>query len=143
MNILLVEDNEDNIDLTEWAFKKGNLLSTLSVAHDGVEAMEYLNRQGKFSDAIRPDLVLLDINMPRMDGRKFLEIVKQDEKFKSIPIIMLTSSSAPKDVQECYERHANCYILKPFDAGKFMDMAKQVESFWANLAQLPGQTVAL
>jgi CheY-like chemotaxis protein len=138
MNILLVEDNEGDIELTERAFKKGGLLSTLSVAHDGVEAMEYLNRQGKFSDAVKPDLVLLDINMPRMDGRKLLEIVKQDENLKSIPVIMLTSSNAPKDVQECYERHANCYILKPFDPGRFMDVAKQVEGFWGNLVQLPG-----
>lgn len=141
MNILLVEDNEGDIELTERAFKRGKLASTLSVTHDGVEAIEYLSRQGKFGDAAKPDLVLLDLNMPRMGGRKFLEIVKQDEKLKSIPVIVLTSSSAPKDIQESYDRHANCYILKPFDTEKFTDMVKQVEGFWVNLAQLPDKAV--
>ena len=139
MNILLVEDNEGDIELTARAFKKGNLLSTLSVTNDGVEALEYLSRRGKFGDAAAPDFILLDINMPRMDGRRFLEVVKQDEKLKSIPVIMLTSSSAPRDIQDCYERHANCYILKPFDAGKYVDMAKQIESFWVNMVQLPSK----
>jgi two-component system, chemotaxis family, response regulator Rcp1 len=137
MNILLVEDNEGDIELTKRAFKRANLSATLSVTHDGVEAIEYLSRQGRFSDAVRPDLVLLDLNMPRMGGHQFLDIVKQDEKLKSIPVIVLTSSDAPKDIRECYERHANCYILKPFDSKKFTDMIKQVEDFWANLAQLP------
>ena len=142
MNILLVEDNEGDIELTERSFKQGNLSATLSVTHDGVEAIEYLSRQGKFRDAVTPDLVLLDLNMPRMGGQRFLEIVKQDEKLKSIPVIVLTSSSAPKDIRECYERYANCYILKPFDPGKFMDVIKQVEDFWANLAQLPGNAAS-
>jgi chemotaxis family two-component system response regulator Rcp1 len=143
MNILLIEDNEGDIELTQIAFKRGNLTSRLAVTHDGMEAMEYLLRQGKFSDAVKPDLVLLDLNMPRMGGRKFLETVKQDEKLKSIPVIILTSSDAPKDIQDCYERHANCYILKPFSPEKFMDVAKQVEGFWSNLARLPGKTASL
>jgi len=142
MHILLVEDNEGDIEITERAIKQGKLSSTLSVAHDGVEAMEYLSRQNRFADAVRPDLILLDLNMPRMDGKEFLEIAKQDDKLKSIPIIVMTSSSAPKDIQECYERYANCYIIKPFDLTKYMDIAKQIESFWANLAQLPGKTAA-
>jgi|SRR5580658_9905636 chemotaxis family two-component system response regulator Rcp1 len=137
MNILLVEDNEGDVELTKRAFKRGNLSATLSVAHDGVEAIEYLSRQGRFSDAVRPDLVLLDLNMPRMGGHQFLDIVKQDAKLKSIPVIVLTSSDAPKDIRECYDRHANSYILKPFDSNKFTDMIKQVEEFWVKLAELP------
>jgi len=143
MHILLVEDNEGDIEITGMAIKQGKLSSTLSVAHDGVEAIEYLSRQNKFADAVRPDLILLDLNMPRMDGKEFLKIAKQDEKLKSIPIIVLTSSSAPQDIQECYERYANCYIIKPFDLTKYMDIAKQIEGFWANLAQLPGNAARL
>ena len=143
MNVLLVEDNEGDIELTERAFERGNLTATLSVTHNGAEAIEYLSRQGRFSDAVKPDLILLDLNMPRMGGHQFLEIVKQDEKLKSIPVIVLTSSSAPKDIRGCYERHANCYILKPFDPLKFMDMIKQVEDFWANLVQLPDKTASI
>ena len=142
MHILLVEDNEGDIEITKRAIEHGKLSSTLSVAHDGVEAIEYLSRQNKFADAVRPDLILLDLNMPRMDGKEFIEVAKRDDKLKSIPIIMLTSSSAPKDIQECYERYANCYIIKPFDLTKYMDIAKQIESFWANLAQLPGKAAA-
>lgn len=142
MNILLVEDNEGDIELTMRAFQRGKLSSTLSVAHNGMEAMNYLHQKEPFSDAVRPDLILLDLNMPRMGGREFLETVKQDEKLKSIPVIMLTSSSAPKDIAECYERHANCYILKPFDLAKFMEVIKQVEFFWTHMAQLPRGVVA-
>lgn len=137
MHILLVEDNEGDIELTVRAFKWGKLTSTLAVAHNGVEALEYLSQQGEFGDAVRPDFILLDLNMPRMGGREFLEIIKHDDKLKSIPVIILTSSSAPQDILECYERHANCYILKPFDLQKFMEMVKQVENFWCNLVQLP------
>jgi two-component system, chemotaxis family, response regulator Rcp1 len=136
MNVLLIEDNEGDVVLIETAFKQGNSSTTVSVTHNGVEAIEYLSRQGKYADAVRPDLVLLDLNMPRMGGHQFLKIVKQDEKLKSIPIVVLTSSRAPKDIRDCYELHANCYILKPFDLEKFMDMIKQVEEFWGNLAQL-------
>ncbi|MDR3449128.1 MAG: response regulator [Alphaproteobacteria bacterium] len=139
MNILLVEDNEGDIELTELAFRRRKLSSTLAVAHNGVEAVDYLSCRGAFTEAVRPDLVLLDLNMPRMGGREFLEIVKQDEKFRSIPVIVFTSSSAPKDIAECYERHANCYILKPFDPEEFMDIAKKVEDFWGRLAHLPGE----
>jgi CheY-like chemotaxis protein len=143
MNILLVEDNGGDIELTQMAFRRAKLSSKLSVAHDGVEAMEYLSREGKFHDAGRPDLVLLDLNMPRMGGKKFLEIVKQDERLKSIPVIVVTSSDAPTDIRECYERHASCYILKPFEPHKFMDMMKQIEEFWGNLVQLPGRAAVL
>jgi CheY-like chemotaxis protein len=137
MNILLVEDNEGDVELTRIAFRKGDFPSALSVAHDGVEAVEYLNREGKFQEATRPDLILLDLNMPRMDGKEFLALVKGQDKWKAIPIIVLTSSSAPRDIQECYERHVNCYILKPPDLSAFITVAQQVWKFWLNLVRLP------
>jgi CheY-like chemotaxis protein len=140
MNILLIEDNEGDIELTKIAFERGKLLSTLSVAHDGVEAMEYLIKHAKFDDALRPNLILLDLNMPRMGGKEFLNIIKRDEKLRSIPVVVLTSSDAPADIRECYENHANCYIIKPFDPEKFMGVPKLLENYWANLVQLPDKT---
>lgn len=137
LNILLIEDNEGDIELTKIAFSKGQLSSNLRVAHDGAEAVKCLSKQGEFQNAPRPDLILLDLNMPKMGGKEFLERVKQDAKTKSIPVIILTSSSATRDIQECYERHANCYIIKPPDLAAFIKMAGQVGDFWLNLAQLP------
>lgn len=135
MNILLVEDNEGDILVTQRAFRDKS--SNLAIAHDGVEALAYLSKQGVFADAFNPDLILLDLNMPRMDGKIFLETVKQDDRFKHIPVVVLTSSNAPADIRECYQRYASCYILKPFDAPKYMETLKQVETFWTHLAQLP------
>lgn len=137
MNILLVEDNDGDIELTERAFRKGNLAAKLSVAHDGVEALEMLGRKGDRGAALRPDLILLDLNMPRMDGREFLAAIKSDPDLKSIPVIMLTSSNAPRDISECYERHANCYIIKPFGTEKFTAMVKQLDEFWTGIVRLP------
>lgn len=137
MNILLVEDNEGDIELTKIAFKKANMSCNLSIAHDGEEAVEYLYKRGRFRDAPTPDIVLIDLNMPRMDGKEFLSIVKSDDALKAIPVIMLTSSQAPAEILECYRRHANCYILKPSGLDAFVSLAKQLESFWAGLVQLP------
>ena len=137
MNILLVEDNEGDIELVKRAFKKAEVPTTLSVVNDGMEALEYLTKQGHFVDTQQPDLILLDLNMPRMGGREFLEAVKKDEKLRSIPVIMLTSSSSPKDIRDCYERHVNCYIRKPFDTRQFIDLVKQLDSFWCHIVQLP------
>jgi CheY-like chemotaxis protein len=142
MNILFVEDNEGDVELTRRAFHKTNSPSKLTVAHDGAEALDYLHRTSAMDAAALPDLILLDLNMPRMGGRAFLEIVKQDERYRSIPVIVLTSSNAPEDVAAAYDRHANSYILKPFSFEKFIAVAQQIEAYWGNLVRLPGEAAA-
>jgi len=137
MNILLVEDNDGDVELTKIAFRKGGISCGLSVVHDGEEAIEYLYKRGSFKDAVTPDFILIDLNMPRMGGKAFLDIVKKDDALKVIPVIMLTSSQAPAEILECYKRHANCYILKPSGLDGLVDLARQFENFWANLVQLP------
>ncbi len=137
MNILLVEDNEGDIELTKIAFREGNLASKLSVAHDGAEALAYLSQEGVFEDTQRPDLIMLDLNMPVMSGKELLEIIKKDDKLKSIPVIVFTSSNARSDVSECYNLHANSYILKPSNLEDYIQVAKRVEDFWTDIAQLP------
>ncbi len=137
LEILLVEDNEGDVEMTERAFRDKKPACNISVANDGIEALDFLFKRGKFPDAPAPQLILLDLNMPRMDGKKFLEVVKEDIKLKSIPVIMLTSSQSPTDIRECYERHANYYVVKPFDGKEFADAVRQVVSFWSNLGQLP------
>jgi CheY-like chemotaxis protein len=139
MHILLVEDNEGDIELTEIAFKKAGTGTVFSVAHDGIEALDLLKQQSTEGDGAPPDLILLDLNMPRMGGRQFLEAVKDDLKFRSIPVIVFTSSAAPKDIDDSYQRHANCYIMKPFNFEKFVMMAQQIEAFWGHLVRLPAR----
>jgi chemotaxis family two-component system response regulator Rcp1 len=137
MNVLLVEDNEGDIELTKIAFKKGDVACNLSVVHDGEEALEYLYKRGRFKEMSTPDIILIDLNMPRMGGKEFLDVVKNDENLKALPVIMLTSSQAPVEILECYKRHANCYILKPSGLNALIDVAKHLESFWSNIVQLP------
>jgi len=133
-NILLVEDNEGDVEWTQLAFKRSNIAVDLKVAYDGMEAMDYL---ATLEDGQLPDLILLDLNMPRMDGKTFLTLIKKDERLKSIPVIVLTSSDALRDVKDCYARYANCYIIKPFNFDDLVVIVKQIESFWINLIQLP------
>ncbi|MCF8495714.1 MAG: response regulator [Alphaproteobacteria bacterium] len=143
MKVLLVEDNEGDIELTKIAFKKAGVACEMAVAHNGEEAVDYLLGKGKFqSVSARPDFILLDLNMPRMGGKEFLEVVKHDQGLKTIPVIMLTSSKAPAEIMECYRRHANFYILKPSGLEALIEMAKRLESFWVNLAQLPEELPA-
>ena len=137
MNVLLVEDNEGDIEMTKIAFKKSGVASQLIVTHDGQEAVDYLYKRAGFTDAVTPDLVLVDLNMPRMDGKEFLDVVKNDDALKAIPVIMLTSSQAPAEIRECYRRHANSYILKPSGLDKFIDLARQIHNYWQDLARLP------
>ena len=137
-DILLVEDNEGDIELTKTAFEIAEVSFRLSVTNDGAEAVEYLFKRGRFRDAITPRIILLDINMPRMDGMEFLKTIKQDEQLKIIPVIMLTSSSAQTDILESYRRHANSYIIKPHGINAGVDMVKKIESFWIGLSRLPG-----
>lgn len=136
LEILLVEDNEGDVEMTERALRD-RPDCRITVANNGMEALDFLHKHGKFSDAPLPGIILLDLNMPRMDGKQFLEIVKREEGLKAIPVIMFTSSQSPGDIRDCYERHASCYIVKPFDGKKYFEAVRQVVSFWSELGKLP------
>ncbi len=136
LEILLVEDNEGDVEMIKRAFRDGTPACTLSVANDGMEALDFLHKRGDFSDAPTPHLILLDLNMPRMDGKQFLEAVKEEEGLKAIPVVMLTSSQSPRDIRECYERHASCYVVKPFDGKKFAETVREVVRFWSSCGRL-------
>lgn len=137
LEILLVEDNEGDVEMTQRALRDSAPACHLSVVNDGVEAMDLLHKRGPFTNAPTPQIILLDLNMPRMDGIRFLEQAKADAALKSIPVIVFTSSQSSRDIQECYERQASCYIVKPFDGEEFANAVQQVASFWGNLGQLP------
>lgn len=135
--VLLVEDSPGDVRLTREALKEGKVRNNLSVVHDGVEAMEFLRREGKYADAPRPDIVLLDLNMPRKDGREVLAEMKSDDDLKRIPVVILTTSEAEQDILKTYELHANCYLTKPVDLEQFISIVKSVEDFWLTIVQLP------
>ena len=137
--ILLVEDNEGDIELTKEAFEEAKFRNHLHVAVDGDEALDYLYKRNGKEDALTPDIILLDLNLPSTDGREVLEKIKGDAMLKSIPTIVLTSSKADKDVIESYNLHANCYIVKPVNAMKFMDVVQHIENFWVDIVCLPSQ----
>ena len=137
IQILLVEDNEGDILLTLEAFKEMKVKNTVTVVKDGVEAIDFLKKRSQTEDHFLPDLILLDINMPKLNGIEVLEFIKKDEKFRKIPVIMLTTSSSQEDISVCYDKYANCFITKPLDFGKFMDVVEQIETFWFSTAQLP------
>lgn len=135
--VLLVEDSPGDVRLTREALKEGKVRNNLSVVSDGVEAMEFLRREGKYKDAPRPDIVLLDLNMPRKDGREVLAEMKSDEQLKRIPVVILTTSEAEQDILRTYDLHANCYLTKPVDLEQFISIVKSVEDFWLTIVQLP------
>jgi len=137
VEILLVDDNPGDVRLTLEAFKEGKLTNTVSVAGDGVEAMEFLRRQGKFVRAVRPDLVLLDLNMPKKDGREVLEEIKSDPQLRRIPVVVLTTSKAEGDILKSYDLHVNCYIQKPVDYNEFIKVLRLIEDFWFTAVVLP------
>ena len=137
IEILLVEDNPGDVRLTREALKEGKVYSNLHTAKDGVEAMEFLRRHGKYKDAPRPDIILLDLNLPRKDGREVLEEIKSDELLKRIPVVVLTTSKAEEDVLRTYNLHANCYVTKPVDLEKFMVVVKSIDVFWLTVVTLP------
>ena len=137
--ILLVEDNPGDVRLTQETLKDFKALNNLSVAGDGVEAMAFLRREGKYVNASRPDLILLDLNLPRKDGREVLSEIKVDEQLKRIPVVILTTSSAEEDILNTYDHHANCYIKKPVDLDQFSAVVKSIESFWFTTVKLPPQ----
>jgi CheY-like chemotaxis protein len=137
IEILLVEDNPGDVDLTREALESGKIKNLLHVAVNGEEAMAFLRHKGKYTDAPRPDLVLLDLNLPRMDGREVLNEIKSDDDLKRIPVVVLTSSKAEEDILKVYNLHANCYITKPIDLLQFLKVVHVIEDFWFTIVKLP------
>jgi chemotaxis family two-component system response regulator Rcp1 len=137
VEILLVEDNPGAERLTRDALKEGKVYSNLHWVKDGVEAMEFLRRQGKYKDVPRPDIILLDLNLPKKDGREVLQDIKNDTELKRIPVVVLTTSKAEEDVLRTYNLHANCYVTKPVDLEKFIVVVKSIDVFWLTVVTLP------
>jgi CheY-like chemotaxis protein len=137
--ILLVEDNLGDIFLIRETLASGRIWNHLNVVRDGIEAMAYLQQQGDFSAAVRPDLILLDLNLPRKDGREVLAEIKTNENLKHIPVVILTTSQAQEDVLQAYELHANCYISKPVDVHKLSTIVQSIEDFWFAIVKLPSR----
>lgn len=139
VEILLVEDNPADVRLTQEALKDGKILNRLMVAEDGEKAMALLRGDGGRENGFRPDIILLDLNLPRKSGLEVLREIKTDESLKRIPVAVLTTSKAEQDVVRSYELHANCYITKPVDLGQFMDVVKAIGDFWFTIVRLPGK----
>lgn len=137
IEILLVEDSPGDVRLTIEAFKDSKLNNNLNVVGDGVEAMAYLRREGAYKHATRPDLVLLDLNLPKKDGREVLEEIKSDEDLRRIPVVILTTSDDERDILATYNLHANCYITKPVDLSQFISIVRSIQNFWFSIVKLP------
>jgi chemotaxis family two-component system response regulator Rcp1 len=137
IEVLLVEDNPGDVRLTMEAMREGRVLNNIHVAPDGVEALSFLRREGNYSQVPRPDLILLDLNLPRKDGREVLAEIKKDPVLKSIPVVILTTSSAEHDILRTYELHANCFITKPVDLDQFINVIRLIEDFWLTVVKLP------
>ena len=139
IEILLVEDNPGDIRLTQEALREGNMPHILNTVMDGAEAIKYLFREGKYADAKIPDLIMLDLNLPKKDGRDVLRVIKKEKDLKRIPVVVLTTSNADNDVKDMYDLHANCYITKPVDFDQFMDVIQAIEQFWLTIVRLPSK----
>lgn len=137
VKILLVEDNPADVRLTQEVFKDANVYNDLYVARDGVEAISFLRKKGKYKAKPRPDLILLDLNLPKKDGREVLREIKTDNELKSIPVVILTISQAEKDIIDTYNHYANCYINKPVDLDQFVEVVKSIKDFWLTKVKLP------
>ena len=137
IKILLAEDNPGDVDLTLEAFEAGKIANELYVVNDGQAVIDFLRKEGEYVDAERPDLILLDINMPILNGVEVLKIIKQDEDLKLIPVVMLTSSDQHGDILKSYGNHANCYVTKPVNFEKFADAIQKIETFWFTVVKLP------
>jgi len=135
--ILLVEDNPGDVRLTIEASKENKMYNNIDVIKDGVEALAFLRQEGQYADARRPDIILLDLNLPRKDGREVLEEIKNDESLRCIPVIVLTTSQAEEDILKAYGLNANCYITKPVDLNQFIKVVKSIEDFWLSIVKLP------
>ena len=136
IEILLVEDSPSDTELTVEALAAAKVCNRLSIVEDGVKAMEFLRRQGTYANAPRPDLILLDLNLPRKDGREVLTEIKTDKSLQTIPVVVLTTSQAEQDVLHAYSFHANCYITKPVDFRQFLEVVKAIENFWLTIVKL-------
>jgi two-component system, chemotaxis family, response regulator Rcp1 len=139
IELLLVEDSEPDVRLTIEALREAKVKNRLWVVEDGVEALDFLRQRGRHADAPRPDLILLDLNLPRMDGRQVLKEIKNDDSLKRIPVVVLTTSKSEEDVLRAYSLHANCYITKPVDFNRFMEVVKSIENFWLTVVSLPDE----
>ena len=137
VEILLIEDNPGDVRLTRLALKGGKILNNINVVMDGAEAMDYLLKKGKYSDAVRPDLIILDLNLPKKDGRQVLKEIKDNDSLRRIPIVVLTTSRDEQDVLKSYNLHANAYITKPLDLDQFIDVVRSIETFWVSVVRLP------
>lgn len=136
-DILLVEDNPGDVRLTEEAFREGQIKNTLHVVNDGVGAMEFLRRHGEYADAPRPDIVLLDLNLPRKDGDEVLDEIRDDSDLEAIPVVVLTSSEAQEDIVQSYELQANAFLTKPVDPEEFIEVVRTFQEFWLSVVRLP------
>lgn len=137
INVLMVEDNPDDVDLTFEILKEAKLVVNLSVVTNGVDALDFLAREGQFAKASRPDLILLDLNLPKKDGREVLAEVKSHPDWRRIPVVVLTTSQADEDINKAYDLHANCYIQKPLDLLQFTKVVQCIEDFWFTIVKLP------
>lgn len=138
VTILLVEDNPGDVRLVEEIFQDGKIYNRLQVARDGEQAVDYLHQRGEFQNAPRPDLILLDLNLPKKNGAEVLTEIKTDPQLHSIPVIILTASKAEEDIARAYDHYANCYLTKPIDLNQFINVVQQIKTFWLSIVQLPG-----
>lgn len=137
IEILLVEDNPGDVRLTREALRDSKIRNNLSVVEDGVDALAYLRQEGQYQNATRPDIILLDLNLPRKDGRQVLSEIKEDASLRRIPVVVLTTSDDERDIMQTYNLHANCYITKPVDFQQFITIVKSIEDFWFSIVKLP------
>lgn len=137
VEILLVEDNQADVRLTREALKDAKVANNLNVVNDGEQALDYLNRRGRFADTTRPDLILLDLNLPKLDGREVLASIKADSDLRRIPVVVLTTSSAEEDILRSYDLHANCYVTKPVEFDSFLKIVESIDDFWLSIVRLP------
>jgi len=141
IEILLVEDNAGDVLLTQEVLREGKVCNTLNVVRDGVAALDYLHRRGEYTKAKRPDLILLDLNLPRKDGREVLAEIKTDVSLRRIPVVILTTSKAEEDRLRSYDLYANCYITKPVELEEFIEVVRSIENFWLTIVSLPGGSI--
>lgn len=137
VNILIVEDNPGDARLIKEVLNENKIYNKLYVAQDGAEALNFLHHKGEFSESPKPDLILLDLNLPKIDGREVLARIKSDDSLKKIPVVIMTTSQAEEDIVKSYSLHANCYIAKPLDFNQFVKVVKSIEEFWFTLVKLP------